>query len=737
MYELIYTSVAKGLGGGTGYTTAAHTQGMPRVLINAVEAISTFQHIETNPLLFQKNPVGFSHLTIGTGQQRAHVVSRIAACEPDHSGRTNFIAHHVVLTAQEVLSLPDGPAALASQPRLFRRSWREPAQLLPPRSLPNDAESTAGRPAWRAAGLDPAWAEWLAKRLRSGGKTTYVIHELGFDLLPLVGDVVALLPPSQRWTSTFATYSSQVFPGIGYACELRGVIGDTPFAAGVAARSRTDCIDLTNPGPAPTVAAAVARGPASTSAKAPSTQRRPAVAKVAGNPAPAANSSDPLGADESDLLNMPLPSWTPATSGNEPSGASHTILIAVAIVVASAAVVAGVVAWQLWPSNKQVAKRSTEWESPEGLSQPDIDTDGTNPPAPQPPAPQPPAPQPPAPQPPGTEHPATQEPAAQLRTKLNSPRARTAKITLRKLKDPEEPRVNLLVPNGLGFELDPRPRGPKESSWKITRPHKEHPYEITLKRQNDELTLEFDPCHKQAPLLRFLTIQVNEAPIKLGEPCTDQLAFSRADKKTYFLFPPASHAAKDFAATLRAAISATGNATERVSFTIEGHDPVSGVSFFQPDRTPADAKKFAPFLKDQASPMLCVMKLPQKGFDAYVVLQLENYKTDEEGELAIKPLTYWAMDRADRIYRWRNNKFFENATNPSKPAGTESALAEKENAEWQTDAKTFFQDLENDLTSKAPKQSVTLNVFLPALGQKSKEPRSAPLLVVKPLGEKK
>ena len=166
MFELIYTSVPRGIRGDSGYTVAAHTGGMPPQLIQAVQGLSIYQHIDKNPMAFANNPVGFSHLTMGSGAGRTHVISRIAACPPDYTGRTNFIAHHLALSSQEASQLPDGPAAVAAFPGVFLTSWTGDPQLLPARLLPSAGISGDTDAAWTAAGLDPRWADYLVHHAR-------------------------------------------------------------------------------------------------------------------------------------------------------------------------------------------------------------------------------------------------------------------------------------------------------------------------------------------------------------------------------------------------------------------------------------------------------------------------------------------------------------------------------------------------------------------------------------------
>jgi hypothetical protein len=256
MYELCYTSAPRGIRpGSSGYTTVAHTRELPPALLQRLESLSTFDHVEKNAAAYAKNPINHAHLTFGSGQQRLHVVSRIAACEPDHSGRTNYLAHHVVVSEAESRGLPAGPAAFAADSSLFRGNWSGEPQLLSPRHLPSVVErGHADGQGWRDAGFDPGWVRYAADLVQRRGKPLYIVYPTGMDALALLADIVAAVPDSQRWGVTFATHATTGFPGLGVDCLVRFVFAGTPYAAEVLARSRPEhCIDLTKPRAAPAI----------------------------------------------------------------------------------------------------------------------------------------------------------------------------------------------------------------------------------------------------------------------------------------------------------------------------------------------------------------------------------------------------------------------------------------------------------------------------------------------------
>ena len=90
------------------------------------------------------------------------------------------------------------------------------------------------------------------------GNVAYLIYSPGTDLLSLIEEAIALLPPSLRWQVTFDTYFTEL--PVGVTCAWRGVVAGT--AAAEEARrwgDRALLIDLTCPSsPAPAGAAAEA-----------------------------------------------------------------------------------------------------------------------------------------------------------------------------------------------------------------------------------------------------------------------------------------------------------------------------------------------------------------------------------------------------------------------------------------------------------------------------------------------
>ncbi|MDR3109049.1 MAG: hypothetical protein LBU65_05090, partial [Planctomycetaceae bacterium] len=203
--ELVYTSVPKGLKPDTsGFCVVAETEGLAPNLSNAMKQLSGYRHTFDGK---QKalNPVSCLHIISRVGGIERHIVSRIADCGADYSGRTNLIAHHWAFSEHNDL-IPCGPATILSQPNLFRTVWNEPPHKLQKRGLPpNLSVSPKKCTAWERQLGDAGWGGIVAERAEKGDPIS-LIFEPGTDVLPLLAEAFALLPQSIRWKITFSTF---------------------------------------------------------------------------------------------------------------------------------------------------------------------------------------------------------------------------------------------------------------------------------------------------------------------------------------------------------------------------------------------------------------------------------------------------------------------------------------------------------------------------------------------------
>jgi hypothetical protein len=237
-HELIYTSAPRGLKpGATGYCTVAHTPDLPKDLAEQLEGISHYRHLRVDDPT--GNPIAFSHSVLTTGYQVHHVLSRVADSGLDHSGRSNFLAHHVVFDPD---ALPDtGPAWLCEQ-RLFVQKWDRSPSLVPnDRAIPSGHAEARPCTKWAKLTGDAGWGGVLAAATNAA-EPAYLIYEPGQDVLGLLAESMALLPPEARWGVTFNTY----FTGkaVRTTCQWRCVTADSAEAREALAARRGVVIRL-------------------------------------------------------------------------------------------------------------------------------------------------------------------------------------------------------------------------------------------------------------------------------------------------------------------------------------------------------------------------------------------------------------------------------------------------------------------------------------------------------------
>jgi hypothetical protein len=228
--ELIYTSAPRGLKPGSqGFCTVVSTQGISASLVQRLEALSGYRHVfspqDANARL---NPVLFSHLILSVAGRRCHVLSRVCDAGLDHTQRTNKFAHHVVLDPRE--AVPGGPAWLLAAPGFMQSTWDGVPKVLPAgRQLPAANSPAAICRAWQQIAGDAGWGGALAETASAGaGRVAVIIFRPGIDLLPLLAESLALLPPQSRWNVSFCTYFNKLPPGL--ECQWRCVLEGSPEA---------------------------------------------------------------------------------------------------------------------------------------------------------------------------------------------------------------------------------------------------------------------------------------------------------------------------------------------------------------------------------------------------------------------------------------------------------------------------------------------------------------------------
>jgi hypothetical protein len=168
--ELLYTShEGRGLrqGGGGGFCTVLSTEGMATNLAAALEKLSGYKRpFDIHDPRSARNLVNYRHAIIRIGGAAYHVLSRIADLKGEHTGRSNKLAHHVVLTQSDLVV--GGPTRLLTHPGFSRTAWDGKVELV--HAVSRSAKSAsrpAATPASSAATSRDSSTKWTTPAVRS------------------------------------------------------------------------------------------------------------------------------------------------------------------------------------------------------------------------------------------------------------------------------------------------------------------------------------------------------------------------------------------------------------------------------------------------------------------------------------------------------------------------------------------------------------------------------------------
>lgn len=239
--EIIYTSAPRGLKTGSrGFCTVASTPGMASTLAALLESLSGYRHL-SNPG-DSSNPTVYNHLTTRVGGRDLHILSRIADAGLDYSGRSNKLVHHVVIDPRE--ASPAGPAWVQQQAAFHEQQWQGEPRILPAGRIPAQGDSPPRRcQAWQALMGDAGWAGMLAENVTNAdAREKWLIYPLGADVLGLISESIALLPPLLRWQATYSTFFTKLPPGV--ECKWRFVPDGTDEAATLRKKYDLKVLDL-------------------------------------------------------------------------------------------------------------------------------------------------------------------------------------------------------------------------------------------------------------------------------------------------------------------------------------------------------------------------------------------------------------------------------------------------------------------------------------------------------------
>jgi hypothetical protein len=297
--ELYYTSSPRGLRPGTsGLCTVAMTRSMSVALASRLESLCGYRP-PGEDIPIERWPIALSHWTIDIGGVERHVLAAVRPVKPDHTMRSNTLAHFAVLHTSELD--PAGAAWMLAQPETSASTWSgEPRHLDAERAVPRGGPAGARAcTTWASVAGDAGWAGVLANAaMLDPAKPATVIYPMGTRALDLIAEAMSLLPAAYRWRVTFTTYFTQ--PIAGVRCTWRFCLDGTT-AATAARQSGGLVIDAAAPHPCTRTgefvdAARAGRAPV---LAAPAVHAASTAKSASGRSAPAASGPIPIETDAS------------------------------------------------------------------------------------------------------------------------------------------------------------------------------------------------------------------------------------------------------------------------------------------------------------------------------------------------------------------------------------------------------------------------------------------------------
>ena len=246
--ELIFTSVSKGLKSGSdGYCTVAYTDGMSANAVKFLESISDYSFLSLDDPNLNLSPVSYRHYRHRFGNQIKDIISRVAFSGFDYTKRSNKLAHHILLSPEELP--PAGPAWLCAKAEaFFETDWNKEPELRKYRKqVPQGVdELNSELSTWGDMAGDAGWGGKLAETFLSNpDKPSYIVYDIkdSHYIIELIRESLLLLPPEKRWDVTFNTY----FTGVrSVECAWRCCLKDAPVLARARGVRGTLIIDLSS-----------------------------------------------------------------------------------------------------------------------------------------------------------------------------------------------------------------------------------------------------------------------------------------------------------------------------------------------------------------------------------------------------------------------------------------------------------------------------------------------------------
>ena len=226
IFELVYTSAPQGLfPGNTGFAVVGCTRNMDYAVCKQLENLSAYTphypHYDSNAW---NNPVNYAHRIIQVNGIEYHILSRICFNGLDYTQRSNKLASHIAISADELQTLPSGPASVFFQDTLFKNErWQIKTEYFenPPVVIDLKYELDVCKN-WKQSTGDAGWAGVIAESyLNSPQKNIYIVFDpqRANQNVSLMTEVLSLLPVHLRWQVTFSTYFTELPAGV--TCNVR------------------------------------------------------------------------------------------------------------------------------------------------------------------------------------------------------------------------------------------------------------------------------------------------------------------------------------------------------------------------------------------------------------------------------------------------------------------------------------------------------------------------------------
>lgn len=205
-FQLVYTSAAKLLDAGrSGYGTVARSKSITPLVVSAVERVSQFANMRG----LDRSRVIHVHRRITAGSNRFHILTRIVDAGADYTGRTNHLAHHLVISQEEAARAAARGITPADVLRQFQwlERWDGNARFfdasgdVPLESFRPDGMNS-GRQFWSSVTGNPAHARLLS--WDGAPRTGVLVVPEAMDTLQLLAEALVEFGP-QSWTRSFTT----------------------------------------------------------------------------------------------------------------------------------------------------------------------------------------------------------------------------------------------------------------------------------------------------------------------------------------------------------------------------------------------------------------------------------------------------------------------------------------------------------------------------------------------------